>query len=203
MSNMQALPELPELPGLATAEALKRLNGSVKLYLRLLSRFLESYGQGQGRKNYNEALAGPDAEAAMRFAHTLKGLAASLGADALMEAAKNLEFAHKDHQAAPELAEACLSRLEEVCAMLEKALGSAQPAQAAAPAAPAAGDSAAASELVKKLRALLADDDAEAASLFQENEAALAQALPAPKLAAIKQAIAAYDFSEALAALDG
>lgn len=197
MSDMQTL---PDLPGLAADEALKRLNGNVKLYLRLLARFLESYGRGQGRRHYHEAVAGPDAEAGMRFAHTLKGLAASLGATALMEAAKGLEFAHKDNQATPELAEACLARLDGVCAMLEKALG--VPGEAPArPAAPVAGE--AARKGLGKLRALLADDDAEAASFFNENEAVLSAVLSPDQLSRIKQAIAGYDFSEALAALEG
>jgi signal transduction histidine kinase/CheY-like chemotaxis protein/HPt (histidine-containing phosphotransfer) domain-containing protein len=204
MSNMQTL---PDLPGLATDEALRRLNGSIKLYLRLLSRFLESYGQGQGRKNYNEAEQSDDTEAGMRFAHTLKGLAASLGATALTAAAKDLEFAHKDKQITSESAEKCLALLDGLCAMLEKALGApaaapVPPSAQIAPAAPAAAGEAA-RDILARLRTLLADDDAEAASLFNEHETLLASALPPDKLSRIKQAVAAYDFSEALAALDG
>jgi two-component system sensor histidine kinase/response regulator len=204
MSNMQTL---PDLPGLVTDEALRRLNGSIKLYLRLLSRFLESYGQGQGRKNYNAARQSGDAEAGMRFAHTLKGLAASLGATALTEAAKDLEFAHKDKQTTPELAEKCLALLDGLCAMLEKALGApaASPAPLSAQSAPAAPAAAgeAVRDILARFKTLLADDDAEAASLFNEHETLLASALPPDKLSGIKQAVAAYDFSEALAALDG
>jgi CheY-like chemotaxis protein/HPt (histidine-containing phosphotransfer) domain-containing protein len=190
---------LPELPGFEIEEALKRLNGSVKLYTRLLGRFLESYGNGLGRNSYNAALADADPEAGMRFAHTIKGLAASLGANKLSEAAKALEFAYKDNAVTPEIAENCLSSLDQVCSTLATGLG--QSASGSAPAAapaPAQGISPATKALVDKITALLADDDAEAGNVFNDNRAAISSVLSAAQLDEVRKALDNYDFSAAL-----
>jgi two-component system sensor histidine kinase/response regulator len=196
--SMTQTPGLPELPGFEVGEALKRLNGSVKLYTRLLTRFLESYGNGLGRKSYAAAVVDADPDAGQRFAHTLKGLAASLGANSLSETAKTLELAHKAASVTPEAAEDCLAALDQVCATLAAGLGIGAPSAPVAQQVAPAEASPAVKALVDKIKALLADDDAAAATCFNENQSSFSSVLSAEQLGQVRQAIDNYDFSAAL-----
>jgi CheY-like chemotaxis protein/HPt (histidine-containing phosphotransfer) domain-containing protein len=78
-------------PTLNTRSALIRLGNNEQLYLRLLRLFPES--QGATLDNLRTALQTNDLELARRLAHTLKGVAATIGADDLNLAAKHLENA--------------------------------------------------------------------------------------------------------------
>ena len=81
----------PDLPGVDTATALRRLRGNVALYRNLLERFATEFARGD--QPLQDALAAQDWAGAHRWAHTLKGLAANIGADALQNAAQALEHA--------------------------------------------------------------------------------------------------------------
>jgi signal transduction histidine kinase len=82
-----ALP--PELPDVDVALALRRLRGNVPLYRNLLTRFATQHVSGESP--VREAIARQDWEAAHRWAHTLKGLAANIGATGLQATAQALE----------------------------------------------------------------------------------------------------------------
>jgi CheY-like chemotaxis protein/HPt (histidine-containing phosphotransfer) domain-containing protein len=83
----QGLP--PELAGMDTVTALRRLRGNLGLYRNLLERFATEFARGD--QPLQDALAAQDWASAHRWAHTLKGLAANLGADELQAAAQALE----------------------------------------------------------------------------------------------------------------
>jgi HPt (histidine-containing phosphotransfer) domain-containing protein len=91
-SNMEAM--IPDLPGFDTESALRLLAGNRKLYMNVLKRF-----HGQYAGSY-ESLAGTllsdDWTAIQREAHTIKGLAGTIGHPALQEKAMELEFSIKD-----------------------------------------------------------------------------------------------------------
>ncbi|MDR2696318.1 MAG: response regulator [Deltaproteobacteria bacterium] len=89
---------LGDLPGLSVQNALKNLGGNTGLYKRLLIRFVEGY-DGLPRQ-VSDALAAGDQQLAVRLSHTLKGVAANLGAFDLASAAGDLEkalAAHEEH----------------------------------------------------------------------------------------------------------
>jgi two-component system sensor histidine kinase/response regulator len=96
-----ALPDgLADVPGLSVQSALKNLGGNQGLYIRLLGRFVESYGHVP--QQVSDALAAGDRQLAVRLSHTVKGVAGSLGAFGLASAAGALEealSAHTDHAA--------------------------------------------------------------------------------------------------------
>ena len=88
---------LPDaLPGISIQKGLKTVMGNEKLYRKLLGKFLES--------NINvvtqikETLKADDRETAARLAHTVKGVAGNLGAEALFSVAADLEKAIKKNE---------------------------------------------------------------------------------------------------------
>ena len=86
-------PELPDLPGIDTEAGVARMGGSVKSYLRLLEKFADN--QADAIAGITQAVEQGDGEAAVRLAHTLKGVGGSIGADALQQAAAEVEAALK------------------------------------------------------------------------------------------------------------
>ena len=87
----QTLDQLRQVPGLDAEQGLRRTAGKTGLYLRLLGRFVQS--QARAADEIRAALKAGDAESAVRAAHTLKGVAANLGARPLQERAAALETA--------------------------------------------------------------------------------------------------------------
>lgn len=75
------------------ADALGRLMNNKNLYQKLLDKFLAGYADYD--KQVEEAIANKDLDTGMHLAHTMKGLAGNLGAEALQEASKNLEMLFK------------------------------------------------------------------------------------------------------------
>ncbi|MGE5471323.1 MAG: response regulator [Bacteroidota bacterium] len=84
-----ALTQLAALPGLDVARGLAAVRGRVAKYLELLECLVASHGDDMTR--LAEILASGDRPAAGRLVHSLKGAAATLGADHLAETARRLE----------------------------------------------------------------------------------------------------------------
>ena len=83
--------EIPTIEGLNTKDGLSRVAGNKTLYLKLLREFTEQ--QGGAHAQIAEALAGNDYRLAERLAHTVKGIAGSLGAPEVQHVAATLEKA--------------------------------------------------------------------------------------------------------------
>jgi CheY-like chemotaxis protein/HPt (histidine-containing phosphotransfer) domain-containing protein len=79
---------------LDTASALTRLGNNRDLYLRLLAMFRAEHAQEV--QHIRAALKINDTDLAKRLAHTMKGLAGTIGADELGAASKQLETAIAD-----------------------------------------------------------------------------------------------------------
>ncbi|MBF0192122.1 MAG: PAS domain S-box protein [Magnetococcales bacterium] len=110
-------PMPPEIPGIDLAVALQRCAGSRALLWRLLRRFVvdQSGVIGRLREIWNRG----ESHEAVRVAHTLKGLAGSLGAEELRVAAHDLEHGLV---AAPESAPVLMDAVEVVLQPILKAL---------------------------------------------------------------------------------
>ena len=93
----------PVLPGVDTAGALRRLRGNVGQYRRFLDSLVAQYADTAG--TLQGQLQQGDWAGAHRYIHSLKGLAAAIGADALTQAAQALEAAlkHRDSAGLPAL----------------------------------------------------------------------------------------------------
>ena len=93
------------LPGIDVEAGRRHTKGNDKLYQRMLGMFLD--GQRDFVSRFRAASASGDMPAAMRLAHDLKGLAATIGAHAVQTAAASLEQACNE-QASETMADALL-----------------------------------------------------------------------------------------------
>jgi PAS domain S-box-containing protein len=98
---------LLRLPGIDIAAALANTDGRPSLLLRILKQFRDTMGKNF-EADFAAAQAGGDWRTQMRLAHSLKGVAKTLGAATLAEAATALELAAQDENA--EQCAALLSR---------------------------------------------------------------------------------------------
>jgi HPt (histidine-containing phosphotransfer) domain-containing protein len=86
---------LPDIPELEVNNTLIRLGGNIKLLRKLISRFSET--QADSVLRIKEALALDNTETARREAHTLKGLAGTIGARVIEDHAQILENILKEN----------------------------------------------------------------------------------------------------------
>lgn len=93
--------------------------GGKGLYLSMLGKFIP--GQEQAVQSIRDALAVNDRTSAERLAHTLRGVAASVGATSLAESAGRLEQAIQTEDAGkyPQLIDAAESDLSQAVASIE------------------------------------------------------------------------------------
>lgn len=122
---------LPELPGLDMDAGLTIASGKPDFYRRLLLRFRDS--QRVFGERFAVALADGDVEAATRVAHSLKGVAANVGATGVQQAAEVLEKACRSGAAEADIrqhAAALDTRLAEVLAGLDTLVASEPPVPA-------------------------------------------------------------------------
>src|SRR4029453_12493290 len=81
--------EIPTVEGLNSTEGLLRVAGNKKLYGKLLRRFSDT--EADAAQRIASALEAKDHALAERLAHTVKGLAGSLGSHGVQQAAGRLE----------------------------------------------------------------------------------------------------------------
>ncbi|MBQ4675012.1 response regulator [Aeromonas hydrophila] len=188
------LPQLRAL-GLNAETALQRLMHNWEWYRDLLQRF--AHQGSQPMESLLAALQANDREEAHRQAHTLKGIAATLGAGSLQEVSARLESALARGDDA-----ASLLPLAELGLQQQQQLAAGLLTQLPAPAAPGLPEATPAelAPLLHQLTGLLLEDDAEAFILFQRNQARLAPLLgeAAP---AMHDAMTRFRFADALAHL--
>ncbi len=100
------------LPLLDRDNALGRLDGNERLYHDLLARFLRE--QADQRAALRHALEGREFVEAKRIAHTMKGVAGTLGAGRVEHAARALETAIASESASDALVSALCTHLDEL-----------------------------------------------------------------------------------------
>jgi len=108
-------PMLAWLRGVDIGSALARLDGKPDLFVRLLRDFVEEYETAA--VTIAAAIAHDDLDAAIRLAHDLKGVAGTLSASAVYEAARALEASLRRGQRAalPARVERLSAALDVVC----------------------------------------------------------------------------------------
>jgi CheY-like chemotaxis protein/HPt (histidine-containing phosphotransfer) domain-containing protein len=84
---------LPDFPGVNVAASVRRIGGNVTLYFSLLEKFRDQ--QRNFAAGFREALAANDHDTAERLAHTLRGIAGTLGAANLQDLSGLLESSIK------------------------------------------------------------------------------------------------------------
>ena len=185
--------ELPEpIAGIDTVAGLATCAGNSALYRKLLLQF--SASQSDFGDMFGEAQTGPDDGAPMRLSHTLKGVAASMGAMDVAAAAEALETACKDH-AASEIIEALLAQtLSELVPVLQ-GIGALSQDRVGTSARTSAVDSGA---VLKKLRQALEESEVDATDIAAEL-LLCAQGTPAySSVESLVDCLDSFDFDGAL-----
>ena len=185
-----------DVAGLDTQLGLRRVMGKEALYLSLLRKFVA--GHQAGLEPLTQALEAGDVATAERMAHTLKGVAGNIGASDLQAAMAKVERALHDQEPAAAV-HALMEKPGTLLTQLLADLSASLPTEATAEVAAVDADQLA--SVCGQLRALLADDDSEAADVLQQHAALLKAAL-GTGYRAVESAIEAFDFEAALDALN-
>ena len=180
-----------DIAGINAAPALTRMMGNVTLYEASLRKFCTQ--QADMPATCRNALTAKDTTTAKRVAHTLKGVAASIGADALSTEAANLEIAITNQLP--------VSKLKPLIAAIEVHLRTliADIQQHLPPlVSPPTADKATAKAAVAELDKLLADSNPEAMAWLDQHSQVLATAMPADRVAEIQTLVRAFELDQAL-----
>jgi two-component system sensor histidine kinase/response regulator len=191
--------EVPAIDGLDAKDGLTRVAGNRKLYVKLLRQFVEQ--QGPVLEQVAAALARGEVPVAERLAHTLKGVAGSIGAKGVQAAAGALEKLIREGSAGGDV-EAARRRAAEALDPLVAALRSGLRAPEAEVAAAGPADPAKVREAAERLMTLLADFDAGCGDFVEANRALLQALLPGPQWTEFEKQIQGYAFAEARARLE-
>jgi two-component system sensor histidine kinase/response regulator len=189
---------LSRIEGLDVKAGLRRVLNKRASYENLLRKFVA--GQAGAVQVIRDHLAAGELEAAQRTAHTLKGVAGTIGAGLLQERAAVVEHTVKaDHDANDIDAE--LVAVQEELNRLVSAIAAALPPEQDAVTAVKV-DWEQAKTIVARLEALMANDDSEAVDLFTEHTALL-RAACGSAAAGIERDLERFMFLDALSALRG
>ena len=201
--------DFPQINGLDTALGLGRALGKPALYGELLRRFVE--GQGHVLAQLQQALVANNTGLAERLAHTLRSVAANVGAQAVSDRAQSLEHAlrfRRGNDAVVYLLGEVRSALQPILDALHDwvALGAtthnSADADAAEPLpAPVPSDAASpAARALQELCSLLDNDDPAAVEYLQHNALLLSAALGGA-FDAVQTHTLKFDFEKALGAV--
>ncbi|MBF0454104.1 MAG: transporter substrate-binding domain-containing protein [Magnetococcales bacterium] len=187
----------PPLEGIEVEEGLARIGGNAKSYRKLLKKF---YSNQEGvPEQIISALEQEDSLLAERLAHTLKGVAGSIGATALQGVSASLEKAIREGEQAvvDALLPEATSKLEQV----RDAIATLEAEPAKGEAVQNRVDLATLMPALDLLQERLEEDDIEAAERVETILEQLTGTPLASHLQKIEAAISGYDFDEALSQL--
>ncbi|MDY0107527.1 MAG: response regulator, partial [Giesbergeria sp.] len=209
LADAAAMP-VPDVPGLDRALGLRNAMDRPVFYIDMLRRFVDS--QGDAATRMARALSQGHAEQAQRDAHTLRGLAGTVGAVALQHCAGRLEDLLRELPIDGAAVQPVLDELRGLLDAIVQPLNNWFSEAARLPGPPrmpgpdgrvdalALGEDA--RSLVQTLHGLLQRDDPAARRFVVEHFQPLHQAL-GPALHAVQGPIEQFDFEPALAALTG
>ncbi|MBL9176096.1 MAG: response regulator [Verrucomicrobiales bacterium] len=188
-------PEAPDAHVLNVDDGLRRVAGNRDLYRRLLLKFSE--GQAASGDLIRSALKSGNIQDAQRAAHTVKGVAANLGATRVAAAAAEVERTSAAGNVPG--AEAALPALESALADVQCAIRGYVPDSSAS--TPPRGDPSLLREHLQRLETLLRSDSADAPGALDEALKDASGSAVEAGLRRIAAHLAGYDFEAALAEL--
>jgi len=179
-------------------KAIARL-GNEATYLDVLQKFIPN--QGLAAQSIQSALASGDRLEAERLAHTLKGIASTIGAAHLAESARQLETAIREKNAEkyPPLLASASADLARVTALVVDYLQTHAAETDAADQAPKPTDIARLGTLLSQLAAQLETFDADAAETMRLIDQSTKGTPEAPRFTRLQQYVSDYDYENALA----
>ncbi len=191
--------ELPVVEGLDTKDGLTRVAGNRKLNLKLLRQFVEQ--QATAPDQITEALSKGETTVAERLAHTVKGVAGSLGVREVQQAGAKLEKAIASKVAAEELSP-ILGEFRSILGSFVKRLKDALPSEALpAPEVASPLDGEQTKQLVQEMISHLNNFDPAANDCLESHRNAFQALLGTETFSVFEQEINAFSFTEALSRL--
>ena len=188
---------IADIEGIDIEAGLATCAGNEALYRKLLLQFREA--QSDFEKDFLEAQLSDDQDTPMRLAHTLKGVAASIGATDVAAAASTLETACKNHES-PGALLTQLKALLHILGPVLHAIGQAQDNLRAANTA-VATDAPQAGPLLASLREALENFDGESRKIAEALMGTTNHAPHNDTMQALLAYIDNFDFEAALALL--
>lgn len=188
--------EIPaEIPGLDTAQGLRRVLDNKVLYLSLLSKFAS--GQRSAADQIGGAMTAGDWALAERLAHSLKSVSGSIGAAQIADVSATLEAALRERRSMSEI-DSLLAELKARVVEMTDALSTALLVEA--PRMDTEVDQVDLEAVCTRMAALLSQSDAEASEVLRNKSALLAAAFP-KDYSKLKAEVDAFDFEAALSTL--
>jgi CheY-like chemotaxis protein/HPt (histidine-containing phosphotransfer) domain-containing protein len=186
------------IPGIETQSALKRTGGDRQRYESLLRRFADAQVGAVGE--IRTALGAQDSATAQRIAHSLKGAAANLGANALASAAGSAELAIKTQTDV----ESALVKLEQALFAAVASIQQTIPSTEKVESTPRGnGDPAVVLQPLSRLKKLLEADDSEAAEFILQAQSSFASVLRGTEIETLTRAVGDFDYESALRTVSG
>jgi len=198
--NIEPVESQLELPGIDTEAGLAISQGNHKLYLKLLNKFHTS--QADFFERFSQArINEDDPQAAQRCAHSLRGVAGNIGANALMKVATELEEACMEAIPDPDID----NILFKVCTLLDQVLNSLASVTLTHERKIEKNqsfDQDSFLKLLQKLKLLLQDDDTDAIDVVDELYQLPGVEKYSSALKQLAKAIESYDFELGLEILN-
>ncbi len=189
---------IPVLPGINVSSGIERTGGNIGRYKKLLRQFASN--QGGAHVRIQEAINSGSMEEAVRIAHTLKGIAGTVGASELQEKARGLESLLKgdeqDQTAA--LLNEIGNILDTIVTEINNHLVEESPPDTAAETSPED-----ISDLAGDLKALLLGDDSRAGDVVEELVLRMKGTADAEVFLEIQKEIEDIEYEKALDLLNG
>jgi signal transduction histidine kinase/CheY-like chemotaxis protein len=189
---------LMKIEGLDVKAGMKRVLNKRSSYENILRRF--AAGQSEIASEIRDHLAAEDRESAVRTAHTLKGLAGTIGADLLQQRAASIESALKSNKTLNDISPELLDLQQELNRLII-AIQSVLPVVESAEISVKV-DPKKLMPVIRQLSALLSDNDAEALSCLTENAELFRRGFQNSEFEEIEKAIQDFDFDSALTKLN-
>ena len=191
-----------ELPGIDVARGLSHVVGNGPFYLQLLERFARS--QRNAMEDIHASCTAGRQSEAVRRAHTLRGVAANIGAVQVQELAERLElFLGQSIDLRTPQAQSIVNDLGKALQVVVTGLDArfgASKTEAAVISNPQASPALAQNQL-KELTQLLAEDRADAVFYFESVKNNLASVLDHQRMDALSGHLRMFEFDEARALL--
>jgi HPt (histidine-containing phosphotransfer) domain-containing protein len=146
------------------------------------------------------ALTAQDSATAQRIAHSLKGAAANLGANALASAASSAELAIKTQTGVEPALVQMEQALVAVVAVIQKTIPSTEKFESIPR---GNGDPAVVLQPLSRLKRLLEADDSEAAEFILQAQSSFSSVLRGAEIETLIQAVGDFDYESALRTVSG
>ncbi|MGQ0618985.1 MAG: ATP-binding protein [Panacagrimonas sp.] len=186
--------DLAAITGLDTLTGLRRAQNDLPRYRRLLARFAAT--EADAAQRMREAAAQADFVSARRHAHSLKGVAATLGAGAIADLSSTLEAAFRESRDDAASRERLDVALTDLMTRLKPVL-----AQSPVPAPSKPADEGMLRSLFDTLARQLDEDDTAASETLEALDGLLAGGSAGVELDGLRRAVGQYDFEAAKRAL--